>query len=207
MSSETENTKRIAKNTLMLYFRMLFTMVVSLYTTRVVLNVLGADDYGINNLVGGVVGMMGIVTSLLSQGTSRFITIALGKNDERELNNTFSASMTIHLVLALIILIVGELVGPWFVSGLNIAPERMEAAQFVFQLSLISSCIGIFQTPFHAAIVAHERMSVYAYLSIFDVVAKLLVVYLLLVVDVDKLKLFSLFYFVVGLITASIYYG
>ena len=89
MTNHSENTKRIAKNTLMLYFRMLFTMGVSLYTTRVVLNVLGADDYGINNLVGGVVGMMGIVTSLLSQGTSRFITIALGKNNEQELKNTF----------------------------------------------------------------------------------------------------------------------
>lgn len=203
----SENTKRIAKNTLMLYFRMLFTTLVSLYTTRVVLNILGADDYGINNLVGGVVGMMGIITSLLSQGTSRFITIALGKNNEEELCNTFSASMTIHLALAILILIVGEAVGTWFVSGLNIVPERMDAAQFVFQLSLIGSCIGIFQTPFHAAIVAHERMSVYAYLSIFDVVAKLLVTYLLLMVDMDKLKLFSTFYFIVGLITASIYYG
>ena len=207
MTIHEDNTKRIAKNTLMLYFRMLFTMGVSLYTTRVVLNVLGADDYGINNLVGGVVGMMGIITSLLSQGTSRFITIALGKNNEEELCNTFSASMTIHLALAILILIVGEVVGPWFVSRLNIVPERMDAAQFVFQLSLIGSCVGIFQTPFHAAIVAHERMNVYAYFSIFDVVAKLLLVYLLLVIDVDKLKLFTCFYFVVGLMTASIYYS
>lgn len=206
MPSTSENNKRIAKNTLMLYVRMLFTMVVSLYTTRVVLEVLGADDYGINNLVGGVVGMMGIVTSLLSQGTSRFITIALGKSNEEELKNTFSASITIHLALAVLILIIGEAIGPWLVGRLNIAADRIDAAQFIFQFALIGSCIGIFQTPFHASIVAHERMSVYAIFSIVDVVAKLLVVYLLLVINVDKLKLFSLLYFIVGLITAFGYY-
>ena len=105
MDNQTANTKRIAKNTMMLYIRMLFGMLVSLYTTRVVLNVLGADDYGINNLVGGVVGMMGIVTSLLSQGTSRFITIALGKGDEVVLKSTFSASMAIHIALGLVIFV------------------------------------------------------------------------------------------------------
>ena len=205
MDNQTANTKRIAKNTMMLYVRMLFGMLVSLYTTRVVLNVLGADDYGINNLVGGVVGMMGIVTSLLSQGTSRFITIALGKGDEVVLKSTFSASMAIHIALGLVIFVVGELVGPSFIDNLNIAASRMDAAHFVFQLSLISSVIGIIQTPYGSAIVAHERMSIFAYISIWDVIAKLLVVYLLLVVDADKLKLFSLFYFIVGLITITIY--
>ena len=204
-NSHIEDNKRIAKNTIMLYIRMLFGMLVSLYTTRVVLQTLGVEDFGINNLVGGVVAMMGIVTSLLSQGTSRFITIALGKNNIENLKNTFSASLTIHITLALLILLIGELVGPSFIRTLNINPERLGAAQFVFQLSLIGSVIGIIQTPYHAAITAHERMSVYAYFSIFDVVAKLLIVYLLLVVDVDKLKLYSLFYFVVGLITMSLY--
>ena len=205
MSNHSENTKRIAKNTLMLYGRMLFSMVVSLYTTRVVLNALGASDYGIYNLVGGIVGMMGIVTSLLSGGTSRFITIALGENNPLKLKNTFSASFTIHLALAILILLIGEAVGPWFVNRLNIAPERMGAAQYVFQLSLLSSVIGITQSPFHAAIIAHERMNVYAYISIWDVIAKLLIVYLLMAIDIDKLKLYSTFYFIVGLITASIY--
>ena len=121
--NHTENTKRIAKNTLMLYIRMMFSMVVSLYTTRVILDTLGASDYGINNLVGGVVGMMGMVTGLLSQGTSRFITIALGRNDFNELKNTFSASITIHIILAVIIFLVGELVGPYAISKLNIAPD------------------------------------------------------------------------------------
>lgn len=204
-NSHIEDNKRIAKNTIMLYIRMLFGMLVSLYTTRVVLQTLGAEDYGINNLVGGVVAMMGIVISLLSQGTSRFITIALGKNNIQELKNTFSASLSIHIALALIILLIGELIGPGFIRTLNINPDRMDAAQFVFQLSLIGSVIGIIQTPYHAAITAHEKMGVYAYISIFDIVAKLLIVYLLLVVDVDKLKLYSLFYFVVGLITMMLY--
>ena len=206
MQNHSENTKRIAKNTMMLYIRMLFSMVVSLFTTRVILDTLGASDYGISNLVGGVVGMMGIVTSLLSQGTTRFITIALGRKKRDELHNTFSASITIHIILAAIIIVLGELIGPSLVSRLNIAPDRMGAAQFVFHLSLITSILGILQTPFHAAIVAHERMNVYAYISIWDVLAKLGVVYLLTSINVDKLKLYSALYFIVALITAMMYW-
>ena len=184
---------------------MLFSMVVSLYTTRVVLDTLGADDYGISNLVGGVVGMMSIVTSLLSQGTTRFITIALGKNRLEELKNTFSASITIHLILSAIILIIGEAVGPLIVGRLNISADRMGAAQFVYQLSLITSLIGIMQAPYHAAIIAHEKMNVYAYISIWDVLAKLGIVYLLTLIDIDKLKLYSFMLFVVGIISSMMY--
>lgn len=206
MREHTEDTKRIAKNTMMLYIRMLLIMIVSLYTTRVVLNVLGANDYGIYNLVGGVVGLMGMVTSLLSQGTSRFITIALGKNDKEELRNTFSASMSIHFALAIFILLIGEIIGPWVINGLNIEPNRMEAAHFVFQLSLLSSIIGVIQIPYHAVIVAHERMKIFVYVSLWDAIAKLLVVYILLVVNIDKLKLFSFLYFITGIISALFYY-
>ncbi|MBQ8607165.1 MAG: hypothetical protein IJ417_03125 [Bacteroidaceae bacterium] len=191
---------------MMLYMRMIVGMAVSLYTTRIVLGALGEEDYGIYTLVGSVVGMMGMVTSLLSQGTSRFLTVALGKNDKRQLCNTFSAAITIHLVLALLILLVGEGVGPGVISKLNIASDRMDAAQFVFQLSLISSVVTVVQIPFHAVIVAHEKMNVYAYISIFEVVAKLLLVCLLLVVNTDKLKLYATFYFAVGLVTALLYY-
>lgn len=206
-NSHIEDNKRIAKNTMMLYVRMLFGMLVSLYTTRVVLQTLGAEDYGINNLVGGVVGLMGIVTSLLSQGTSRFITIALGRNNSVELENTFSAALTIHIVLASLIFFLGELIGPELIRSLNISFDRLDAAQFVFQLSLVGAVVGIIQAPYHAAITAHERMNVYAYISIFDIIAKLLIVYLLLVIDTDKLKLYALFYFVVGLVTMSLYLG
>ena len=134
---------------MMLYIRMLFSMVVSLFTTRVVLDTLGANDYGIYNLVGGVVALMGMVTTLLSTGTSRFITIALGKNNITELKHTFAASLTIHLILAVVIFIVGEGCGPWLVDRLNIPTERLTAAQFVFQLSLISAIIGIIQAPYN----------------------------------------------------------
>lgn len=189
----------------MLYIRMMFSMVVSLFTTRVVLDTLGASDYGISNLVGGVVGMMSVVTSLLAQGTTRFITIALGKNNQVELKNTFSASITIHLILSGLILIIGEAVGPYLISQLNIPEHRMGAAQFVFQLSLLTSLIGIMQAPFHAAIVAHERMNVYAFISIWDVLAKLGIVYLLTMLDVDKLKLYSFLLLVVGVASSLMY--
>lgn len=206
MSNSIENNKRIAKNTIMLYMRMLFTMFVSLFTTRVVLEALGEDDYGLYNLVGAIIGMMGILTSLLSQGTSRFVTIALGRGDNRELKNTFSASVTIHIILAVIIFIVGEIIGIPMVGKLNISPDRLNAAHFVFQLSLVSAVVGIVQSPFHVAIIAHEKMNIYAYVSIWDVIAKLLIVYLLMGVDMDKLKFYSSFYFSVSLITSFIYY-
>ena len=184
---------------------MLFSMAVSLYTTRVILDILGAGDFGINNLVGGIISLMGMVTSLLSAGTSRFITIALGKANIQELKNTFSSSITIHIILSSIILFIGEFIGPLIVSRLNIPVDRMGAAQYVFQLSLMSAIIGIALTPYQAAIVAHERMNVYAYISIWEVVAKLATVYLLTIINVDKLKLHSTLFFVVGLITAMAY--
>lgn len=200
------SNKRIAKNTIFLYFRMLITMAVGLYTSRVVLNTLGVEDYGINSVVGGVVGLMGIVTSLLSQGTTRFITIALGKNDIEELKSTLSASFTIHVVLALLILVIGEAVGPLIIFNLNIDPTRMNSAQFVFQMSLISAIIGIIMSPLMASIIAHEKMKLYAYISIWDVIAKLIIVYLLQLVDFDKLKLYSFLYLCVNLITTLIYF-
>lgn len=206
MSTQILDSKRIAKNTLMLYVRMLFTLIVSLFTTRVVLDTLGASDYGIYNLVGGIVGLMGIVTALLSQGTTRFITISLGKGDRESLKSTFLSSLSIHILFALIILIIGEAIGPWAIGKLNIPVERIGAARFVFHLSLVTSLINIIQTPFNACIVAHERMNIYAYISIWDAVAKLLIVYLLVISEVDKLKLYSFLYLAVGVITAIIYF-
>lgn len=206
MSNNNDN-KRIAKNTLMLYVRMLFTMFVSIYTTRVVLQALGENDYGLYNLVGAVVGMMGILTSLLSQGTSRFITIALGKDNEYELRTTFSASFTIHLLFALFIFLLGEVLGVVMIDRLNIDSSRLDAAHIVFQMSLLSAILGIIQAPFNAAIIAHEKMVIYAYMSIIDIVAKLLIVYLLLVINMDKLILYSSFYFGVSVIIAIAYYA
>lgn len=205
-NTHSENTKRIAKNTMMLYGRMLFSMVVSLYTTRIILKVLGEEDYGILNLVGAIIGMTGILTSLLSVGTNRFITFALGKGNEDELKNTFSASLTIHLILGIIIFILGETFGITFVNNLNINPDRLSAAHFVFQLSLLATIISIIQSPYYGTIIAHEKMSVYAYISIWDTVAKLLIVYFLTAIEIDKLKLYISLLFAVTLSTAFIYY-
>ena len=206
MSINTENTKRIAKNTIMLYIRMMFGMIVSLFTTRLILDILGVDDYGIYNLVAGVVGMMGVVTGLLSQGTSRFITIALGRDDKEAVKNTFSACFTIHLIIALLIFIVAEAIGAQFIRSLNIPPERLNAAIFTFHFSLLTAVLNVAYTPFNATVIAHEKMNIYAYIAIGESVAKLLVVYLLLIIHVDKLKLFSVSYFAIGVITASMYY-
>ena len=185
---------------------MMFSMVVSLFTTRLVLDILGVDDYGIYNLVAGVVGMMGVVTGLLSQGTSRFITIALGRNNCETVKNTFAACFTIHLILALVILAVGEAIGPQFIRTLNIAPDRLNAAIFTFHFSLLTAVLNVAYTPFNATVIAHEKMNIYAYIAIWESIAKLLVVYLLLIIHVDKLKLFSVSYFGIGVITACIYY-
>ena len=206
MSDISSNNKRIAKNTMMLYIRMFATMLIGLFTSRVVLNALGASDFGLFNVVGGVVSSMAIFTALLSQGTSRFLTIAVGHNDEKEEKYTFSALITIHLLFALFVLFVGETVGLWFVNTyLNIDPNRMGTANFIYQLSLFSFMIGVIQTPYNSAIIAHEKMNIFAYISIWDTVAKLLIVYLLVVVNTDKLKLYSILVFSIGIITTLIY--
>lgn len=201
-----ENNKRIAKNTLYMYFRMGITLLISLFTARVVLNALGVSDYGLYNVVGGFIGLLGYLNMLLSQGSSRFITFSLGKGNVVELKKTFSACMTIHLIVSIITLVIGETIGLWFINTkLVIDPERMTAANYVYQLSLFNAVLNIMQTPFQGCITAHEKMSVYAYMSIFDVVMKLLIIYLLLCFDGDKLILYSTFYFSVGIITFIIY--
>lgn len=201
-----ENNKRIVKNTMALYVRMLFTMIVSLYTTRIVLQTLGEDDYGLFNLVGAVISMMGVFTSLLTQGTSRFITVALGKNDSKMLNDTFSSSITIHIIFASIIFILGILIGLPEIEHLNIESSRIETARFVFLLSLATAMIGIIQSPYNATIIAHEKMNLYAYIGIWDATSKLFIVYFLTTIDIDKLKLYSILYFLTSLVTFIMYY-
>lgn len=190
----------------MLYIRMLFTMVVSLYTSRVILNTLGIVDFGIYNVVGGVVAMFGFLNGTLSTGTMRFLIFQLGKNDLHELKKTFSASLLIHVSLAFIILILAETIGLWFLNNkMNIPVDRMYAAQWVYQFSVLASLISIIQVPYNASIIAHERMNVYAYVSIVEVSLKLIVVYLLLISDYDKLIIYSILIFVVNSIIILIY--
>ena len=188
MQDTTSNNKRIAKNTIMLYIRMFISMLVGLYTSRVVLATLGVEDYGIYGVVGGVVGMMGFLNASMSGATSRFLTFELGKGDKERLAKTFSSALIVHIGIAIVVLILAETVGLWFLSNkLNIPAERMQAAHWVYQLSILSAMFGITQVPYNAAIIAHEKMDVYAYIEILNVTLKLLIVYLLTIGLFDKL--------------------
>jgi Na+-driven multidrug efflux pump len=201
-----ENNKRIAKNTILLYFRMFITMGVSLYTSRIVLDVLGVSDYGIYNVVGGVVAMFSFLNGSLSGATSRFLTFELGSNNEERLKKVFSSAITIHLGLAIIIFIIGETIGLWLLENkLLISEDRLFAARVVYQISIISCIISILKVPATAAIIAHERMNIYTYVSILEVGFKLIIVFLLVIGDFDKLILYSFLTLIVTLVTTLIY--
>lgn len=203
---DVDNGKRIAKNTLLLYFRMLFIMLVSLFTSRIVLNTLGIEDYGIYNVVGGIISLLGFMTSSLSGASTRYIVYALGEGDTEKMARTFGNIVVIHLILAVFIFIVGETVGLWFVCNkLQIPEGRETAAIWVYQFSVLTAIIGVISVPYNAAIVAHERMSAFAYISIIDVVLKLLIVYLLLVVSFDKLVMYAALLCTVQLLDRMLY--
>lgn len=206
MTDTTQNNRRIAKNTLLLYFRMLLTMVVSLYTSRVVLDTLGVEDYGIYNVVGGVVAMFSVISGSLSAAISRFLTYELGKGDKDALKNIFSSAVTIQLALGLIILILAEVLGIWFLNEkMNIHESRMYAANWVFQLSIVTFIINLVSVPYNAAIIAHERMSAFAYISILEVSAKLLIVYMLLISPFDRLIFYAILMAFVALVIRLVY--
>ena len=192
MSYQSNNNKRIAKNTLLLYFRMLFMMAVSLYTSRVVLNTLGVEDYGIYNVVGGVVAMFGFINSSMSSATQRYITFALGKGDKSRLQTVFSTTLQIHTLIAGIIVLLGETIGLWFLyNKMQIPADRMDAAFWVLQSSIVATVVMIISVPYNADIIAHEKMSAFAYISILEVVLKLVIVYMLVVFSFDKLILYA----------------
>lgn len=206
MTDTAQNNKRIAKNTLLLYFRMLFMMAVSLYTSRVVLHTLGVEDFGIYNVVGGVVAMFSVISGSLSAAISRFITYELGKGDKEKLIRIFSSSVTIQLGLGLIILILAEAIGVWFLNAkMTIPASRIYAANWVFQLSILTFIINLISVPYNAAIIAHEKMSAFAYISILEVVAKLIIVYILLWSPFDKLIFYAILMASVALIIRFVY--
>lgn len=206
MTNTGQNSKRIAKNTLLLYFRMLFMMAVSLYTSRVVLHTLGVEDFGIYNVVGGVVAMFSVISGSLSSAISRFITYELGKGDKDKLIRIFSSSVTIQLGLGLIILILAEAIGVWFLNAkMTIPTDRMYAANWVFQLSILTFIINLISVPYNAAIIAHEKMSAFAYISILEVVAKLVIVYMLLWSPFDKLIFYAILMASVALTIRFVY--
>ncbi|QDF29519.1 MATE family efflux protein [Halarcobacter anaerophilus] len=201
-----QNYKRIAKNTLFLYFRMLIIMAVNFYTVRVVLDVLGVTDYGIYNLVASFVMILAFLNSTLTSGTQRFLTFELGKEDFVKLKHTFSTAVIIHFILAIIILIFGETIGLWFLyEKMNIPIERFDAAFWAYQFAIFSTMITVMQVPYNALIIAHERMHIFAYISIVEAILKLLVVYLLLIVSTDKLISYAIFMFITSILIASFY--
>lgn len=206
MSTTAENNKRIAKNTLLLYFRMLLTMVVSLYTSRVVLNALGVEDYGIYNVVGGVVAMFSVLSGSLSAAISRFITFELGRNDMEKLKRVFSSAVTIQIGLALIIILLAETLGLWFLNEkMNIPLERMTAANWVFQFSILTFTINLVSVPYNAAIIAHEKMSAFAYISILEVFGKLIVAYIITISLIDKLVFYGLLLMLIAMVVRFVY--
>lgn len=187
------NNKRIAKNTLFLYFRMIIIMGVTLYTSRVILDKLGIDDYGLYNVIGGVVGMLSFINGTLNIGTSRFITYALGTANKSRLQTTFSTAFYVHLSMTFIFLIVMETVGMWFLyNKLIIPPERFTACIWVFQLSILTCLVSITQVPYSATITAHEHFGIYAYLSIFSAIAKLVICYMLSIASIDRLIMYAI---------------
>jgi O-antigen/teichoic acid export membrane protein len=192
MTSGYDN-KRLVKNTILLYARMLLMMAISLYTSRVVLSTLGVDDYGIYNVVGGIVVVLSFLNVSMAGATQRFMNIELGKEDEGGLRKVLSTSLFIHIIIAGIVLLLGETLGLWFLnSQMNIAVQRLVAANWVYQCSLLSFIITIINVPYHATIIAHEQMSAFAYISIVEAILKLLVVFLLLLFPFDKLIVYAI---------------
>lgn len=202
--SNTDN-QRIAKNTIFLYFRMLLTMFVSLYTSRVTLQVLGVDDFGIYQTVGGVVTFLAFLSNALGSGTSRFITYEMGK-EKPQLDTLFSTVKIAHIVLGLFVVVIGEIIGLWFIENkLMIPNNRMSAAIFAFHFSMFASFFQITQIPYNATIIAYERMNVYAYVSIAEALLKLGIVYILQVMNIDKLQLYAVLTCVATVLIMFIY--
>lgn len=200
------NNKRIAKNTLMLYIRMLLTIIVGLYTSRVVLHTLGVNDYGIYNVVGGIVAMLAFLNSAMTTASQRFISFELGRNNLSRLKNVFCTSVTIHFTIAIIIFLIAETVGLWFLNThMNIVENRLTAANWVYQCSIFSFMLMIVSVPYNACIVAHEHMKAFAYISIMETILKLLIVYFLLVIHYDKLIIYALLVAGVSLFVRMVY--
>lgn len=206
MDVQTANNKRIAKNTLLLYIRMLFGLLVSLYTSRVILQTLGVEDYGVYNVVGGMISMFTFLNGGMSSATSRYITFEIGKGNMEQLKKVFSTALQIHAIIALLIVLLGETLGLWLLMNELVIPNgRMGAAMWVYQCSIISSVVGIMSVPYNADIIAHEKMSAFAYISVLEIILKLLIVYLLLVLPFDKLKVYAILVLLVGLLIRYIY--
>lgn len=206
MTDNSANNKRIAKNTLLLYIRMFCTLLVSLYTSRVVLKALGFEDFGIYNVVAGFVTMLAFLNNSLSLATQRFLTVALGRGDAYRLKEIFSQSVIAHLFLGICIFVIAEVIGLWFLyNKLNLPPERFQAAFWVFQCSLLSTIVLICCVPYNALIIIHEKMSAFAYISIFEVSSKLLIAYGVQFAKLDKLITYAILLLFLQLLIRFLY--
>lgn len=195
MATYIPDHKRMARNTAMLYFRMFLMMCIALYTSRVVLHALGIEDYGIYNVVGGVVLLFSFINDGMTVSTLRFLTFELGRGNHERLHAVFVTSVNIHLLISLLIVLLGETVGLWFLlEKMVIPPERMTAALWCYQFSIFTAVVNIMSFPYNAAIIAHEKMSAFAYISFLDATLKLLLVYLLMAFSYDRLILYAILF-------------
>lgn len=200
------SNQRIAKNTLLLYLRMFVTMIISLYTSRIVLQVLGVDDFGIYNVVGGLIVLFSFLNGAMASATQRFLNVELGKGDITCVKRVFSMSMTCYIIIILIIIFLAETVGLWFLEKqMNIPADRIHAAFWVYQLSLLTFCVNILKVPYNASIIAFEKMSFYAYISIIEAGLKLVIVWLLLISSFDKLISYTFLILLISIIVFIVY--
>lgn len=200
------SNKRIAKNTIVLYVRTIFTLFISLYTSRAILNILGVENYGINNAVGGFVSMFSMISATLVASTQRFLTYELGKQKNNSSQTVFSVAMTIHVLLGVILLLLFETIGLWFLNErMNIDASRLHAANWVYQCSILSFLLNVIRSPFEASIIAHEKMSAFAYVNIFEALLRLGIVFLLLLTIKDRLILYSVYVVCISILIFVIY--
>ena len=200
-------TKRIVKNTFMLYFRTLIMIIVGLYTSRIVINALVINDYGIYNIVGGIVGLFGFINSSMTRSTQRFLNFELGKKDSKSINSVFSNSIIIHFVIALVIFILAETIGLWFViNKLVIPPGQLSAALIVYQCTILSTMLMIIGVPYNSLIIAYEQMNIFAYFSMVDVFLKLCVAYFISSIAADRLGIYALLLLIIQIISFLIYF-
>lgn len=198
--------KTIAKNTMFLYFRMFLTMGVGLYTSRLVLEALGVVDYGIYGLVGGIVTMFAFLNSAMASATQRYLSFDIGRNDLERLQKTFNATLNIHFLIAFLVLVLAETIGLWFVnSKLDIPADRMYAVNWVYQFSVFTFILNVIQVPYNALLIAREHMNVYAYVSILETILKLIIVFILVQADTDRLILYAILTFFVSFVIRMTY--
>ena len=208
MSQTVENNKRIAKNTILLYFRMLFTMIITLYTSRVILKALGVEDFGIYNVVAGIVTFIGFINGTMSTSTSRFITYEMGRNDFSRVNIIFNIAFQIHFLIAILIIVLAETIGLWFVyTHLNLPENKLMDAVYIYQFSILSLFFNILTVPYNSLIVANEKMSVYAYITVADVILKLLIAWLIMFVNSNRLIYYGLLLMISQIVQNVIYYA